>query len=433
MPVSPILPILLGCAASLGCLAGAFVILRKKRTIDDLPTSKTQGVFIGMAEVKGTAESENPLVSYLAGINCVQYHWHVDEHWQRTVTSTTMVNGKAQTTTRTESGWKQIASGGNTQPFYLKDDTGNIRILPEGANIHNDTVFNQTVRPNAPLYYSKAPAGAVPNSTFQRRFTEHALPLHAMLYILGQARERADVVAAEIAKDKAAPMYLISTQTEKQISSGYAIGYWVLFILGMLASLGGALGWQIVAGTNWLPWLIMGIGYLLFWLIIYIWTTYNNLINLHHRVEQGWSQVDVQLKRRFDLIPNLVQAVKGYQQYEADTQTLLAEMRKQSEATPPGVTGPDFMGLAPLISVILEKYPEIKANQNFLKLQQSLIDTEQRTALARDYYNQIVTFYNTRLEIIPQRYVAALASLKKGSLMGAADFERAVVKVNLAE
>ena len=386
-----------------------------------------------MAELKGTAESETPLTSYLAELKCVQYHWHVDEHWQRTVVSTTLVNGKSQTTTRTESGWKQVASGGDSQPFYLKDDTGAIRILPEGANIHNNTVFNQSVRPNDPLYYGRGPAGAVANSTFQRKFTEHALPLHAGLYVMGQARERQDIVAPEIAKDKTAAMYLISTQTEKQISSGYSIWYWVLFSLGLLFALGGALGWQIIAGTSLQSWLIMGLGYLLIWLIFYIWTTYNSLINLHHRVEQGWSQVDVQIKRRFDLIPNLVQVVQGYQQYESGTQTVLAEMRSQMEATPPGVSGPDFKGLSGLLSVVVEKYPELKANQNFLKLQLSLVDAEQRIALARDYYNQITTFYNTCLEIIPQRYVASLAQLKPGSLMGAADFERAAVKVNLVE
>ena len=108
-------------------------------------------------------------------------------------------------------------------------------------------------------------------------------------------------------------------------------------------------------------------------------------------------------------------------------------MRTQIEATPPGVSGPDFKGLTSVLNVLVERYPELKANQNFLKLQQSLVDSEQRIALARDYYNQIVTFYNTRLEIIPQRYVAAMAQLKPGTLMGAADFERAAVEVNFAE
>ncbi|MDH4269848.1 MAG: LemA family protein, partial [Dehalococcoidia bacterium] len=147
---------------------------------------------------------------------------------------------------------------------------------------------------------------------------------------------------------------------------------------------------------------------------------------------QGWSQVDVQLKRRYDLIPNLLETVRGYRAYESEIQKLLAEMRTQTEATPPGLAGPDFKGIAPMLNVIVERYPELKANESFLRLQQALVDAEQRIALARDYFNNIATFYNTRLEIIPDRFVAALARLRPRTLMAAADFERAPVKVRLA-
>jgi hypothetical protein len=83
------------------------------------------------------------------------------------------------------------------------------------------------------------------------------------------------------------------------------------------------------------------------------------------------------------------------------------------------------------LRIMVERYPDLKAGESFLNLQQSLVDTEQRIALARDYYNDVTTFYNTRLEIIPQRYVAALARLRPGSLMQASDFERAPVTVKL--
>jgi hypothetical protein len=79
-------------------------------------------------------------------------------------------------------------------------------------------------------------------------------------------------------------------------------------------------------GFNWLPVMLMGVVFVVVLLIVRIWITYNNLINLHHRVEQGWSQVEVQLKRRNDLIPNLVQVINGYRQYEKETQTVLAEL-----------------------------------------------------------------------------------------------------------
>ena len=131
------------------------------------------------------------------------------------------------------------------------------------------------------------------------------------------------------------------------------------------------------------------------------WTVYNSLINLGQRVKQGWSQVDIQLKRRNDLIPNLVQTVEGYAAHESGLQELVAKLRQQMTATPPGVEGPDYAGFIPTLRVIVEDYPDLKASELFLKLQKELTDTEQRIALARDYFNQIVTFYNTRLQIIP--------------------------------
>lgn len=430
-----LLVIILSCAGALACLIGAFRTLHKKRLIDDTPTSKTQGVFIGLAELKGTAESDAPLTSYLAGVHCVQFSWQIDEHWQRTVTETyTDSKGNIQTRTRTESGWTRVAGGNEAIPFYLKDDTGIIRIVPEGAQIQGIETFDKTCTPADSLYFGKGPMGSIANSTHRRRFHETALPLHAMLFIIGQARERQDVAAAEIAKAKDAAMFLISTRTEKQISTGYGrwFGFWA--VLGLCAIIGGMIGWSaLTGGIRWQPVAMAVGGYIAASGLGWLWMVYNSLVNLHHMVEQGWSQVDVQLKQRFDLIPNLVEAVKGYRQYEADVQTLLTQIRAQNEATPPGVIGPDFKGIAPQLRIIVERYPELKASEQFLRLQQSLVDTEQRIALARDYFNNIATFYNTRLDIIPDRFVASLMSLRPQTLMSASDFERAPVQVKLAE
>jgi hypothetical protein len=404
--------------------------------MDDVPTSKAQGVFIGLVELKGTAESETPLTSHLAEIRCTQFVWQVDEHWSRTVVETyTDGQGHTQTRTRTESGWTKVAGGSESIPFYLKDDSGVIRIVPEGATMHSNKVFDETCSPNNDLYYGKGPAQAVANSTHRRRFHETALPLHTMLYVMGRARERQDVVAAEIAYDKAAPMFLISTRTEKRLTTGYARWFWGLLVLGLAVAIGGAIGWSVLvkAGIAWQPLVAAGGGFIVAVLLGWVWTVYNSLINLHHMVEQGWSQVDVQLKRRYDLIPNLVETVKGYRDYESELQKLLAELRTQAEATPPGVAGPDFKGMAPTLNVIVERYPELKANESFLRLQRALVDTEQRIALARDYFNNVATFYNTRLSIIPDRFVAGLAKLRPRALMAAADFERAPVEVRLVE
>jgi len=435
--ILPLSSVVLGSLAALGCLIGVFWALRHKRLIDDLPTSKTQGVFIGLAELKGTAESETPLTSYLAGAPCVQYTWQIDEHWSRTVTETyTDSKGHSQTRTRTESGWTKVAGSSQSIPFYLKDDTGVIRVVPDGAKIHSTKTFDETASRSSSLYLGKGPEHEIANSTHRRRFHETALPLHTMLYVMGQARERQDVVAAEIAHDKNAPMFLISTQTEKQVSAGYSRWFWALVVFGLICAIGGAVGRDMLANTNkglsWEPFVLASLGFLAVLAMGWVWTVYNSLINLHHRLEQGWSEVDVQLKRRHDLIPNLVTAVEGYRDYESETQKVLTELRGQAEATPPGVAGPDFKGIAPMLRVIIERYPDLKASESFLRLQQALVDAEQRIALARDYFNDIATFYNTRLGIVPDRFVAVLARLRPRTLMSAADFERAPIQVKLA-
>ncbi len=438
LEIEKIWPLLIAILGGLVCLFAGFRVLWRKRLIDDLPTSKTQGAFIGLTELKGTAESDNPLTSYLAATHCVHYQWNVAEHWRKTVHETYKDSkGHTQTRTRVETGWSNVGGGGQSIPFYLKDDTGILRIIPERAKIQDITVFSETCRPSDPLYYGKGPAYAVAHSTHERSFVETAIPLHTELYIMGQAREREDIAAAEIAYDKNAEMFLISTKTEKQISSGYNVLVWFLFIFGFCVTIGGTIALQKMDNNRgqitFSPLIIAACAYMAAFVLGWVWTVYNSLINLRHMVERGWSQVDIQLKRRHDLIPNLEKVVKGYRDYERQTQELITELRSQIEATPPGKEGADYKGISNMIRGVVEKYPDLKASESFLKLQEALIDTEQRIALARDYFNNTATFYNTRLSIIPDRYAASIAGLKPFVLMGAADFERAPVKVKLTE
>jgi hypothetical protein len=132
---------------------------RRHRLVADLPTSKTTGVFIGLVELSGTAEAEQPLVSYLAQGRCVYYQWHVDEHWSRTVTETyTDSQGNTQTRTRTESGWTTVARGGEGIDFYPRDDCGVIAIRPEKARVEPMSVFDRTCGRGDDLYYAKGPS-----------------------------------------------------------------------------------------------------------------------------------------------------------------------------------------------------------------------------------------------------------------------------------
>jgi len=103
------------------------------------------------------------------------------------------------------------------------------------------------------------------------------------------------------------------------------------------------------------------------------------------------------------LIPNLVGLVTGYRDYERQLQSELGRLRGELSATPPGVAGPDYSAVGRTAAAIAERYPELKANASFAALQKSLIETEQRIALARGYFNDIATHYNTRLELVLER------------------------------
>lgn len=424
-------PLWVGGLLALLFLGLALRANRRKRLVDNLPTCKTTGVFIGLVEIKGTAESAHPLHSFLAGIPCVYYQYEVAEHWSRTVTETyTDSKGNRRTRTRHESGWKTVDSGGQMIPFYLQDDCGVVLIRPEGATVEPKTVFSVTCGRADPLYYAKGPPWAVADSDHRRRFTEQAIPLHAPIYVMGQSRERQDVVAPEIAADKAAPMFLISTRTEKQISRGYGWAWYGWNVAGLVSSVGGAIPAFGAQVPPVLVGVLAGTVYLLFLLLGWTWVVFNSMVDLRNRVQQAWSLVDVQLKRRHDLIPNLVAAVSGLRDYERDVQETIALLRAQNQATAPGQPGPDPAAVSQRLIALAEKYPELKAQESFLKLQRELADTETRIALARGYYNEIATHHNMRLELIPDRFVARLAGMTTRPLMEANDFQRPPVTVD---
>jgi hypothetical protein len=423
-----------GAALALLCLFFAFRLRARERLLRMLPTVKSQGVFIGFVELKGTAEIRRPLTSFLAEQPTVWFEWTVEEHWSRTVTeSYTDDQGRRQTRTRTESGWTTIGHGGGTHPFYLRDDTGVIRIDPDGAKVEPLTLFDETCGLGHPLYYGKGPPEAIAHSDHRRRFVEHGLPIGVPLYVVGQSRERQNVVAPEIAYDPKAPMFLISSRSEKQVTRGMGWGSWGLaFLALLLAAVGVFIGRGGGEGPPSVPDIVVAAaGFLLAWFLGWLWMVYNSLVELRQRVRQAGSLVDVELKRRHDLIPNLVAAVQGYRDYESTVQAEVAALRTQMNATLPGQAGPDPAAVLPSIRAIAERYPDLKASESFLRLQRSLSETEQRIALARAYFNEISTGYNTCLEVVPDRFIGAMGGLRPQPLFAAADFERAAVSIDL--
>ena len=147
-------------------------------------------------------------------------------------------------------------------------------------------------------------------------------------------------------------------------------------------------------------------------LVLWVVSQYNGLVTLKQRVKNAWSQIDVQLQRRFDLIPNLVETVKGYTKHEEDVLTKVTELRTSwAKATTVGEKAElsnELSGALKTIMAVSENYPDLKANQNFAQMQEELQNTENKVAYSRQFYNDTVTKYNTKLQLFPTNLIAGM-------------------------
>jgi LemA protein len=178
-------------------------------------------------------------------------------------------------------------------------------------------------------------------------------------------------------------------------------------------------------------WLI--IGGIVAVLTIFLWVTYNSLVTLKIRVDEAWSDITVQLKRRADLIPNLVNTVKGYAKHEKGVFEQVTEARSAvlSAGSPKEAAAADNMLTDALKSVfaVAEAYPDLKASQNFSELQQELVDTEDKIQGARRFYNAGVRDFNTKLQIFPNNVVfAGKGDFKEREFYDVDETDRATVE-----
>ena len=171
---------------------------------------------------------------------------------------------------------------------------------------------------------------------------------------------------------------------------------------------------------------------------IFVIVKYNSLVALRQRVKNSWSHIDVQLQRRFDLIPNLVECVKGYMGHESDVLEKVTNLRTSwANAT----TTSDKMKIdnqltesLKTIMAVSENYPDLKANENFISLQKELSGTEDKISYSRQFYNDIVTKYNTELEVFPSNIVAGMFHFEHESLFVVdSDEARKNVKVDFGK
>lgn len=169
--------------------------------------------------------------------------------------------------------------------------------------------------------------------------------------------------------------------------------------------------------------------------VLFVISMYNSLIQLRNRVKNAWSQIDVQLKRRHDLIPNLLETVKGYMKHEREIMENITKYRSQAmdaksvgeKAQAEGL----LSGALGQLRVQVENYPDLKANQNFLALQEELTSTENKISFARQSYNDQVLFYNNKIQMFPSNIIAGIFKFNEEEFFQVEDEkERAVPKVS---
>ena len=174
-------------------------------------------------------------------------------------------------------------------------------------------------------------------------------------------------------------------------------------------------------------WVVLGIVVII---LILLAGNYNGLVGLRNQVKNSWAQIDVQLKRRYDLIPNLVETVKGYMKHERETLEAVTNARnlaQQGVSAGAAERGKLEGGLTAALSRLLavaENYPDLKANQNFLALQEELTSTENKISFSRQYYNDSVLKFNNKIQMFPSNIVAGMFGFKVGEFFEVTEAEQ---------
>ena len=170
-------------------------------------------------------------------------------------------------------------------------------------------------------------------------------------------------------------------------------------------------------------------------ILVFLINIYNNLVSLRQKVKNAWSQIEIQLQRRFDLIPNLVETVKGYMGHESNILTKVAELRtawaNAKTVAEKSNLDTQLSDTLKTIMAVSEAYPDLKANQNFSELSEELRNTENKISFSRQFYNDTVTMYNTKLQVFPSNIIAGMFNFKARDLFKAeSDEARRNVKVD---
>ena len=180
-------------------------------------------------------------------------------------------------------------------------------------------------------------------------------------------------------------------------------------------------------------WIVLGV---LVVIVLWVIAIYNGLIVQRNDVQNAWKQIDVQLKRRHDLIPNLVTTVKGAMEFEQDTLEKVISARARAVSAPTTATKGEAENMLTQalgkLFALMENYPALKSNQNVMQLQEELTSTENKISFARQLYNDLVANYRTKLQVFPNNFVSSMFNFKSEEYFGAEEADKAVPNVNLS-
>ncbi len=388
----------------------------QRRIVLDLPTSKVAGVTLGLTELHGRASSGHPTTSPHGSNQCA--FWRQEIYAERSDN-----DGDRK--------WTKIGDrmGGRAQ-LDLVDDTGTIRVWVKGAEIDMPLVYEGT------LYEQPAPATEgldlvaihAGNRAPERRVKEYALELGTEIMVVGTARLDDSVGRPVIGPDPAGENpFLVTTHDEKGVTRTQSIASWLAATIAVVAAAAFGIAWyegptlfaeghRFTAGSLRVP-LVCVVTVLGVMAILSVYSTYNGLVSLRNRAQRAWSLLDVEIDRRHSLLNPLIELVKGAHAHEANLHRRVTALRAGWVRDLPDKPSDDAVAEldAPLelearavrdLVATAEEYPDLKANASFLQLQQQLVVTEDRIALARHFYNDSVQRLRTRRASFPDSFVA---------------------------
>lgn len=359
----------------------AFRSLKEKSYIENVPTSKTAGVAFGLAEVVGAAKAKSevaPLSGRLSGIACVWYCYQEFEKRR---------SGKNTT-------WVRVELDTRSVPFCCVDAEGAIVVDPSGAEV----LAQKTTH----------------SGSLSRRYEESRIEIGDHLYILGSAEIDPETASTlRLGKGQDDAPFLLSTLREGEVMLKKARAGLLWMTAGLdflvLGALNFFVAWQAFSPIDFLWAAMTALAYLAIAAVIVF---YNELVFLRWRQQRAWSNIEVSLKKRHDLVPALEQVVKSYMNYERSLQSDVARMRNSLETA-----SLDRQNSAELLAnerrvidrlmALREANPELKADTVVAQLTATLVTLENEVAFMRDGYNDSVERYNTRIQQFPQSLFAS--------------------------